>query len=73
MSMEREICPICHGAGFLTKEHYYRTNLLAYWRRGEKEPWLLATNFPTQREALRAYRKVWRNDAAKPGSFRELR
>jgi hypothetical protein len=46
--------------GFLTKEHYYRTNLLAYWRRGEKEPWLLATNFPTQRETLRAYRiRMW--------------
>jgi hypothetical protein len=46
--------------GFLTEQHYYRTNLLAYWRRGEKEPWLLATNFPTQRETLRAYRKrMW--------------
>jgi len=48
------------GAGFLTKEHVYHTRLLAYWKRGEKEPWLLATSFPTQREALRAYRKrMW--------------
>jgi len=46
--------------GFLTKEHYYPTNLLAYWKRGEKGPWLLATTFPTQREALRAYRtRMW--------------
>jgi hypothetical protein len=48
------------GCGFLTKEHVYRTHLLAHWKRGEKEPWLLATNFPTQRDALRAYRKrMW--------------
>jgi hypothetical protein len=46
--------------GFLTKEHYYRTNLLAYWKRGEKQAWLLATNFPTQRETLCAYRiRMW--------------
>jgi hypothetical protein len=46
--------------GFLTREHYYRTNLLAYWKRGEKTPWLLATNFSTQRETLRAYRiRMW--------------
>jgi hypothetical protein len=46
--------------GFLTREHYYRTNILAYWKRGEKTPWLLATNFSTQREALRAYRiRMW--------------
>ena len=46
--------------GFLTKEHYYRTNLLAYWKRGQKGPWLLATSFPTQRETLRAYRtRMW--------------
>ena len=46
--------------GHLTKEHVYRTNLLAHWKRGEKEPWLVATNFPTQQEALRAYRRrMW--------------
>jgi len=46
--------------GFLTKQHYHRTNLLAYWKRGEKQPWLLATSFPTQRETLHAYRiRMW--------------
>jgi hypothetical protein len=48
------------GDGHLTKEHVYRTNLLAHWKHGEKEPWLLATNFPTLRLALRAYRRrMW--------------
>jgi hypothetical protein len=48
------------GRGFLTKEHIYGTHLLAHWKRGEKEPWLLATNLPTKRDALRAYRKrMW--------------
>lgn len=38
----------------------YRTHLLAYWQVGEKEPWLLATNLPDLRAALRAYRRrVW--------------
>ena len=45
---------------FLTEKHYYRTNLLAYWKRGEERPWLLATTFPTQRETLQAYRiRMW--------------
>jgi hypothetical protein len=48
------------GHWFLTKEHVYRTNLLAYWKRGEETPWLLATSFSSQREALRAYRRrMW--------------
>ena len=48
------------GWGHLTKEHVYRTHLLAYWKRGEKEPWLLATSFPTLRQALHAYRRrMW--------------
>jgi hypothetical protein len=48
------------GDGHLTKEHVYRTNLLAHWKRGEKGPWLLATNFPELRLALRAYRRrMW--------------
>jgi hypothetical protein len=47
-------------AAFLTEMHCHRTNLLAYWKRGEKHPWLLATTFPTQRKALRAYRiRMW--------------
>ena len=48
------------GSGHLTKEHVYRTNLLAHWKRGEKESWLLATNLPSPQEALRAYRRrMW--------------
>jgi len=46
--------------GFLTRKHYYRTNLLAYWKRGEERPWLLATTFPTQKDTLQAYRiRMW--------------
>lgn len=48
------------GKGYLTKEHVYPTNLLAHWKIGEQEPWLLATNLPSLREALRAYaRRMW--------------
>jgi len=46
--------------GFLTREHVYRTHLLAYWQVGEKEPWLLATNVDAWPAALRLYRKrMW--------------
>jgi hypothetical protein len=48
------------GRAHLTKEHVYRTHLLAHWKRGEKGPWLLATNLPTLQQALRAYRRrMW--------------
>jgi hypothetical protein len=48
------------GRGHLTKEHVYRTHLLAHWKRGEKGPWLLATNLPTRQQALHAYRRrMW--------------
>ncbi len=44
----------------LTGRHGYPTNLLAYWQAGEARPWLLATNLPTARLALRAYRRrMW--------------
>ena len=44
----------------LTRLHAYPTNLLAYWKEGEKEAWLLATNFTAHRGALRAYeRRMW--------------
>lgn len=44
----------------LTEKHAYSVNLIAYWKSGEKEPWLLATNYPELRAALRAYRKrMW--------------
>lgn len=44
----------------LTLKYAHPTNLLAYWQRGEAEPWLLATNLPTPRLALRVYaRRMW--------------
>jgi hypothetical protein len=44
----------------LSRLHAHRTNLVLYWKRGEKEPWLLATNLPNSREALFAYkRRMW--------------
>jgi hypothetical protein len=44
----------------LSRLHAHQTNLLLYWKKGEKEPWLLATNLPTSREALLAYkRRMW--------------
>jgi hypothetical protein len=48
------------GEGRLTREHAHPTNLLAHWEKGEKEPWLLATNLSSRRETLRAYkRRMW--------------
>ena len=44
------------GTGYLTVKHIYRVNLLVHWKRGEKEPWCLATNLPDKRMALRFYR-----------------
>ena len=44
----------------LTQKSAYRTNLLAYWAKGESEPWLLATNLHSAQTARRAYqRRVW--------------
>jgi hypothetical protein len=44
----------------LTQKHAYSTNLVAWWKAGEKEPWLLATNLPSQQATLRAYkRRMW--------------
>lgn len=44
----------------LTARHLYLVNLLAYWKPGEKEPWLLATNLNNPQVILRAYRKrMW--------------
>jgi hypothetical protein len=44
-------------AAVLTAKHAYPTNLLALWERGEKEAWLLATNFPDPHAARRCYRR----------------
>ena len=44
----------------LTAKHCYPVNLLAYWKVGEKEPWLLATNLSCRKTTLRAYRRrMW--------------
>jgi hypothetical protein len=48
------------GRGLLTFKHAHPTHLLAHWKKGEKEPWLLATNLSAQRETLGAYRRrMW--------------
>ena len=48
------------GVQQLTRVHAYSTNVLAHWKFGEKEPWLLATNLSSLNEALRAYEKrMW--------------
>ncbi len=48
------------GQRQLTQLHAYAVNVLAHWKIGEKEPWLLATNLPSFREALQAYeRRMW--------------
>jgi hypothetical protein len=48
------------GQRQLTQLHAYTVNVLAHWKIGEGEPWLLATNLPSLREALRAYeRRMW--------------
>ena len=48
------------GRGLLTFKHAHPSNLLAHWKKGEKEPWLLATNLSSRRETLAAYRRrMW--------------
>lgn len=48
------------GKSYLTETEIYPVNLLAYWARGEKEPWCLATNLPEQRMTLSYYaRRMW--------------
>ena len=44
----------------LTEQHRLPCNFLAYWRRGEKQPWLLATNLPSARQTLQQYKvRAW--------------
>ena len=48
------------GLCWLTAKHAYPVNLLAHWKAGEDEPWLLATSLPGKQAALRAYkRRMW--------------
>ena len=45
---------------YLTAKYLYPINLLAYWKPGEKEPWLLATDFSDPQAVLKAYRlRMW--------------
>jgi len=44
----------------LTRKHGYAVHVITWWKAGEDEPWLLATNLPTLRAGLRAYkRRMW--------------
>jgi hypothetical protein len=48
------------GPGYLTYAHNFKVNLFAYWKIGEDEPWLLATNLSTPNATLAAYRRrIW--------------
>lgn len=48
------------GRGLLTFKHAYSVHLLAHWKQGEKEPWLLATNLSSPLATLSAYRRrMW--------------
>lgn len=48
------------GKRLVGRKWVYPVNLLAHWRRGEKEPWCLATCLPDKQMALRAYaRRMW--------------
>ena len=45
---------------FLTQTWKYPSALLAYWAKGETDPWLLATNLPDAYQTRRTYqRRMW--------------
>ena len=51
---------VWYAHAIVTLKHLHHTHLLAYWATGEKEPWLLMTNLPEARLALKAYRRrMW--------------
>lgn len=44
----------------LTEQRHLPCNFLAYWRPGEKQPWLLATNLPSARQTIQQYKvRAW--------------
>ena len=48
------------GWTWLTQAHEQLTHVVVYWRKGEKQPWFLATNQRTVRAAVRLYRRrMW--------------
>ena len=47
-------------ACLLTAKYAYPVNFLAYWKTGEKDPWLLATNLICPQATRKAYsRRMW--------------
>jgi len=48
------------GRAVLTRASAYPSNLVLYWKRGEREPWYLATNSPGAQGAIMLYRRrMW--------------
>lgn len=48
------------GEVYLTKQKAHKTRLVAHWKKSEDTPWLLATNFPTMAQTLKAYKvRMW--------------
>ncbi len=48
------------GEVYLTKQKGHRTHLVAHWHKSDDTPWLLATNFPTMAQTLKAYKlRMW--------------
>ncbi len=48
------------GKCLVTEAHAFPTNLHIEWRKGEANPWLLATNYETPRETHKTYkRRMW--------------
>lgn len=48
------------GQSYLNESEIFSTNLLAYWKIGEKEPWCLATNLPDEKMTRDYYfRRMW--------------
>ena len=46
--------------GFLTQQHAFPAAVLVYWKKGEKEPWCLATNMADRKLVLQSYqRRMW--------------
>jgi hypothetical protein len=48
------------GQVLLTKVHQHKTRFIAHWHKGEKQPWLLATNYPDKPSCLKVYKcRMW--------------
>jgi len=59
IAIERGQC-LWLGEVSLTESHACTTHLVVYWKRGEKEPWYLATNCLSGLPCIRLYkRRVW--------------